>query len=117
MYVSTVFVNTITKTKLIIYFLAPSAPENITANSLSSTSINVSWLPPSLPNGIVRSYRVVFTTGDVVNNTTTMDTLVIISMLEKFTTYQVQVFASTVVEGSESEILNVTTDEDSELLL
>ena len=99
---------------LILYTPAPSAPENITANSLNSTSIAVSWLPPSITNGIVRSYRVVYTTGDVVDNTITMDTSVIINMLETFTTYQVQVFATTVVEGNGSGIVVVTTDEDGE---
>ena len=33
-------------------------------------------------------------------------------MLEIFTTYQVEVFATTVAEGDGSEIVNVTTDED-----
>jgi len=37
-------------------------------------------------------------------------------MLEKFTTYQVQVFATTVAEGEGSDIVTVTTDEDSELV-
>ena len=97
---------------LILQTLAPSAPENVTANSLSSTSIAVSWLPPSIRNGIVRSYRVVFTTGDDVNNTITTNTSVIITMLERFTAYQIQVFAITVVEGNGSEIVMVTTDED-----
>ena len=34
-------------------------------------------------------------------------------MLEKFTPYKVQVFATTVAEGIGSEAVNVTTDEDS----
>ena len=33
-------------------------------------------------------------------------------MLERFTAYQIQVFATTVVEGNGSEIVMVTTDED-----
>jgi len=97
---------------LILQTLAPSAPENVTANSLSSTSIAISWLPPSISNGIVRSYRVAFTTGDDVNNTITTNTSVIITMLERFTIYQIQVFVITVVEGNGSEIVMVTTDED-----
>jgi len=34
-------------------------------------------------------------------------------MLEKFTTYQIQVFATTVSEGIGSEFISLTTDEDS----
>ena len=60
----------------------------------------------------MRLYRVLFTTSDVVGNTTTMSTFVNISMLEKFTPYKVQVFATTIVEGIGSEVANVTTDED-----
>ena len=84
----------------------------------------VTWMPPMTPNGIIRSYRVELTRmGDsndtVVSNSTTdnTNTSVIVSMLEKFTTYEVQVFATTVEEGSGSETIMVTTDEDSELLI
>jgi len=38
-------------------------------------------------------------------------------MLEKFTTYQIQVFAITIAEGSGSVTVSVTTDEDSKLIL
>jgi len=37
-------------------------------------------------------------------------------MLEKFTTYQIQVFANTVAEGSGSVTISVTTDEDSKFM-
>ena len=78
----------------------------------------ITWQSPMILNGIVRSYRVEFTrtTDNVVDNITTTNTSVVIVMLEKFTTYQVQVFATTVVEGDGSDIVTVTTDEDSELL-
>ena len=78
----------------------------------------VTWQSPMIPNGIVRSYRVEFnrTTDNVVDDITTTNTSVVIVMLEKFTTYQVQVFATTVVEGDGSDIVTVTTDEDSKLL-
>ena len=49
--------------------------------------------------------------------TDNMTTSMIIDMLETFTTYEVQVFATTVEEGDGSEIVTVTTDEDSELLV
>ena len=66
-----------------------------------------------IPNGIVRSYRVVYTTGSSTADVTTSNTSVVIAMLEIFTTYQVQVFATTVAEGDGSNIVMVTTDEDS----
>ena len=49
--------------------------------------------------------------------TDNMTTSMIIDMLETFTTYEVQMFATTVEEGDGSEIVTVTTDEDSELLV
>ena len=69
-------------------------------------------------NGIIVSYRVEYTrmTDNFVGNANTTNTSVIIGMLEKFTTYQVQVFAMTVAEGNGSVIVEVTTDEDSKLL-
>ena len=77
----------------------------------------VTWQPPITPNGIVRSYRIEFTTGGVADNAYTINTSIIINMLEKFTTYQIQVFSRTVAEGSGSVTISVTTDEDSKLLL
>ena len=76
------------------------------------------WEPPMTRNGIIVSYRVEYTrmTDNFVGNANTTNTSVIIGMLEKFTTYQVQVFAITVAEGNGSVIVEVTTDEDSKLL-
>ena len=89
----------------------------------------VTWFPPMSPNGIVRFYRVEFTsttdsvdqessgsTDDVVNEIFATNTSVIITMLEKFTTYEAQVFATTITEGNGSDVVTVTTDEDSELI-
>ena len=89
----------------------------------------VTWQLPMSPNGIVRFYRVEYTsttddvdqefsgsTDNVVNKTFTTNTSVIITMLEKFTTYEVQVFATTISEGDGSDVVTVTTDEDSKLL-
>ena len=79
----------------------------------------ITWMPPMTPNGIIRSYRVQYneidTRDDNFDTTDNMTTSLIIGMLEKFTTYEVQVFATTVEEGNGSEIVTVTTDEDSEL--
>ena len=93
--------------------IAPSAPRNVIAFNVSSTSINVMWQPPMTPNGIVRSYRVVYTTGSTTANINTTNVSIVITMLEIFTNYQVQVFATTVTEGNGSNVVMVTTDEDS----
>lgn len=79
----------------------------------------VTWEAPMMPNGIIVSYRVEFTrnTDNFIDNITTANQSVMIDMLEKYTTYMVQVFASTVAEGNGSEVVTVTTDEDSEFLL
>ena len=75
------------------------------------------WQAPLVPNGIIRSYRVEFIriSDNFVSSIYTTNTSVVIAMLEKFTTYQVQVFATTTVEGDGSEVVTVTTDEDGEL--
>ena len=77
----------------------------------------VTWQSPMIPNGIIRSYRVEFTniTDSFVDDIVTTNTSVIIIMLEKFTTYQIQVFATTIAEGDGSDIVTLTTDEDSKL--
>ena len=100
-------------------YSAPSTPLNVTAHNISSTAIIVTWEPPSRPNGIIRSYRVEFSRSSdgVIDGISTASTSVIISLLEKFTTYQVQAFASTVAEGDGSNVVTVTTDEDSKLYI
>jgi len=101
-------------------YLAPSAPINVTSHNISSTSINVTWQPPIKPNGIVRSYRIRYTTGKTcfrrsnnirVNATNISSTIV--NNLEKFTEYDIEVFATTISEGDRSITVSVTTDEDS----
>ena len=70
-------------------------------------------------NGIIRSYRVKYTRlngTSVTDESNTTNTSVVIEMLDKYTTYTVQVFATTVAEGDGSENVTVTTDEDSESL-
>ena len=79
-----------------------------------------------MPNGLIRFYSVKFMSiidqkefsgsTDDVNEIFTSNTSVIITMLEKFTTYEVQVFATTITEGNGSDVVTVTTDEDSKFL-
>ena len=75
----------------------------------------VTWQPPITPNGIVRSYRVEYSSGRFTDSINTTSTSIIINMLEIFTTYQVQVFATTISEGDGSELVFVSTDEDCKL--
>ena len=79
-----------------------------------------------MPNGIIRIYYIEVTKiGDdagsefpsLVVNVTGTETSVVIGMLEIFTSFEVQVFAVTVSEGEPSDVVVVTTDEDSELLI
>ena len=114
-----VYIHAATDYVYVICFIAPSAPLNVTARNISSTSIMVTWQSPMILNGIIRSYRVEFTrtTDNAVDDITTTNTSVVIVMLEKFATYQIQVFATTVAEGDGSDIVTVTTDEDSELVI
>ena len=89
------------------------------ARNVSSTSILVTWMPPMTRNGIIRSYRVEYTRlngTSLTGESNTTNTTAVIEMLDKYTTYTVQVFATTVAEGNGSERVIVTTDEDSELL-
>ena len=70
------------------------------------------------PNGIIIFYCVEITSinDDDGYDINTTDTSLVITMLEIYTTYQVQVFAATSVsEGDGSDVVMVTTDEDSEL--
>ena len=89
------------------------------AYSINPTSIVVTWDPPMTPNGIVRFYRIEYTnttSNDVVDEVNTTNTLVMINMLKSFTTYEVQVFATTITEGDGSDVVRVITDENSKLL-
>jgi len=86
----------------------------VIAFNASSTSITVMWEPPMTSNGIVRSYRVQYVNGSSTANVNTTNTSIVIDMLEIYTEYQVQVFATTVAEGVGSNVVMVTTDEDSE---
>ena len=78
-----------------------------------------------MPHGIIRLYRIEVTkTEDNIGseslslavNVNGTETSVVIGMLEIFTSYEFQVFAITVLEGEPSNVVIVTTDEDSELL-
>jgi len=78
----------------------------------------VTWQPPITSNGIVRSYCINYVTGPRCVESNTMivpnsSQSASINNLEIFTTYRIQVFATTITKGDGSEIVYVTTDEDS----
>ncbi|XP_064396510.1 phosphatidylinositol phosphatase PTPRQ-like isoform X2 [Halichondria panicea] len=104
----------------------PGSPLNLMALELSSTSINVSWTAPSQRNGILLSYTVYYAIDnlDASNGEEQMlavDVLedmemqfVVLENLTEFTSYRVEVSASTVAgEGGRSSGVPVTTDPDS----
>ena len=103
--------------------IEPSAPPvNVQGHNTSSTSIWVDWdtVPVAHQNGIILTYTVTYTAfaggiprTAVVSAPTTHVTL---RSLEKYTTYSILVFASTVRgDGNASDPIIVTTDEDSKL--
>ena len=96
-------------------------PEDVQATSLNSTSIKVAWSPPSLLtlHGILQGYKILYKPvrqdedeGDAnFKMTTRLD--VVLSRLEKFTNYSIQVLAYTRKgEGVRSEPVFVHTQED-----
>lgn len=95
---------------------------NVTALSINRTSVIVTWQPSLTPNGIIRYYQIKVSNGGsgFVNTSVDTDysfddaaTSAVISMLQENTTYLVQVFAATVSIGQGSEIIMVTTEENS----
>lgn len=74
------------------------------------------WEQPDLPNGIIRSYRVTYTSAEpgAMSNTisiTDNSTSVIINNLEPFTVYTVSVVGVTVDEGPPSDVVMIMTNE------
>lgn len=111
------------KTQSNFCFSAPGVPPaNVTAFNASSTSIRVAWHPISTVGlrGILRGYRVYFieketyfirSLKNVTVNSITLETELV--GLYKFTQYSIYVIARTTRDGVKSEMINVSTDEDS----
>ena len=94
---------------------APSPVRNLKLNVLSSTSILVTWKTPVTMNGNLRHYAVTYGTArgnlDERRNSPT-EVRYLLTDLEEFTVYYVQVFAETSVSGKLSEIVYAKTLED-----
>ena len=98
-------------------YVAPSEPLNVTAMSINSTSVLITWEQPESPNGILRFYRVTYTSAQppdatpITVNTIDNSTSEIIGGLEPFTAYRVFVVGVTVEEGPPSEVVMIMTNE------
>ena len=102
--------------------VVPNAPPaNVMGNNKTSTSIFVQWneVPANNQNGIIVNYTVTYTE---LPSGSSLDEVVIapkrnitLVQLNKFTNYNITVFASTSKGGgSRSDPIFVITDEDSE---
>lgn len=108
----------------IFHFTVPSHPPlNITAHNTSSTSINVTWdtIPTQFIHGILLGYKVFYKKTSAPSSQGIFVTRkpdqshVILSGLEKFTEYCIQLVGFTRIgDGNKSDCFNVTTDEDGE---
>ncbi|XP_071452262.1 neogenin isoform X2 [Hetaerina americana] len=99
--------------------LPSEAPQNVTAETVSSTSIIVRWEPPSLEgqNGVITGYKIRYRRkgkrrGETV--TTAGDQrLYVLTSLEKFSEYQIRMWALTVNgTGPSTEWISAETYEN-----
>ena len=103
-----------------LLYTAPSAaPQNIGGYASGSTSIYLSWSPPPLQhrNGRIRRYyiyvREVNTGTQTQHSSTGLQTT--IYWLHPYYTYECRVAAYTISEGTLSQPVTITTDEDGRL--
>ena len=88
---------------------------------MSSTSLLVAWgqLPEDQVNGILLGYKVTYSKYGEIDarkqNVSTMLNSIIISGLDKFTVYQVNVSAFTRVGNGPEAIVSASTDQDGEI--
>lgn len=93
----------------------------MSAYNVSSTAIKVNWgsIPVDLQNGIIVGYQViVMLNSSIIYNLTTLADArdMVVTDLQKSTTYQVSVSGFTVKgNGAQSTPVNVTTDEDGNI--
>jgi len=102
-------------------FAEPNAPPaNVLGQKSSSTSIWVQWgvVPPGDQNGVILSYTVTYRAlpdgSPQIKVVSAPTTQAILTRLNKYTWYNITVFASTVKgDGNVSKAIVVITDEDS----
>ena len=109
---------------LFIASVPASPPLDVMASNITSTTITLTWteVPAIHQNGVILGYGVEYTqtTFDSVpttQNVTVTSTLAVLTGLEEYVEYSIQVRAYTEEgPGPYSDVLIVTTSEDSKLI-
>ena len=100
---------------LLTAFSAPSPPVNIAVSLVNSTSLYITWGVPEFPRGVIEFYQVEYSSvcsGTTLINTTDNSTDTLLSGLNPFTEYTVNVRAFTVEFGNFSVERSRMTSED-----
>ncbi|XP_075998501.1 phosphatidylinositol phosphatase PTPRQ [Genypterus blacodes] len=95
----------------------PSSVLSVSYENISSTSILVSWMPPLNPNGLITHYTAYVLNGtDEAQEWVTSNTSVLITGLDKYTTYKLRVAASTAAGESsmsaEDDVFVLTLEDE-----
>ena len=110
-----------------MFSIVPGLPGSLFVNEINSTAIVVSWSVPDVTNGIITSYEILYSVGNVsslennvtsvlVDVTTNISYQVIIGELDPFTMYSVAVRAYTRIGAGElTDIFNILTDPFSKI--
>ena len=96
-----------------VLLTAPSGiPLILTGSNSSSTSLYISWSLPNVQdrNGIILGYNISYTSGSIVNNTSTSETFINITGLMIYTQYDISVAAYTSVGTGPADYITVRTD-------
>ena len=94
------------------------APKDMFA-SVQSRNLTLFWSPPlrSQRNGVIISYLITCSSGDIIINTTrTSSTSLTITGLQPFTNYSCSIIAHTSVGGGPAATINATTRQDGKSL-
>ena len=101
-------------------FTAPGPPGSLFVNEINSTAINVTWSEPDVTNGIITSYEILYSVGNILDTdaisipvvvTTNTSYQVIIGGLDPFTMYSVAVRAYTRIGAGElTNTFSILTD-------
>ncbi len=95
-------------------FTVPEAPQNVKSRNVTSTSVELTWDPPTTFNGPNEGYNVTY--RRIENNETAsirvMDTSVIITNLEIYEEYSVEIVAYSDKGAGEEITITVLTAED-----